>query len=148
MTFDRVVALIREEREHQTKKWGSVQDHPHEVAGWLVLMEEYVAKARYAWATSSGDAPALADIRKATALGFACLEQHGCSWRGLPVSANNVREADADFVQKARELAESSEENYRRGIEHFLSMGHKEVSRLHADLQRSHPDEIRRRLVP
>jgi hypothetical protein len=134
MTFNRVVQLIGEERSKQDVKWGSPDDHPHEVGGWILIMEEYIARARAAWSSNRSDNKALSEVRKVTALGFACMQQHGSD----APAAEDIdvrRRNDADFVQRARELAESSEENYAKGIGHFLSMGHKQVNKLHAELE-------------
>lgn len=76
MTRAEVFALLEEERQHQDKKWGSVTDHPHDVGGWLTLIRVYLTRAEAAWATSRGDAGALAEVRKLAALAVACLEQH------------------------------------------------------------------------
>ncbi len=76
MTRNEVYDLISEDRDHQTAKWGSVQDRPHEVGGWILLIQEYVNRAAIAWCSQPNDAEALSNIRKAVALGVAAMEQH------------------------------------------------------------------------
>lgn len=71
-----VLQLLEEERAHQNSVWGTVDEHPHEVGGWLTLIRTYLARAEVAWATNSGDADSLAEVRKLGALAVACLEQH------------------------------------------------------------------------
>jgi hypothetical protein len=85
-----VLAAIDRERSYQDKKWGTVQDHPHEVAGYLLIMEHELQKARLAWATNPGDDEALLQILKVMATGCAALEQH------------KVVERDYDIVQPMR----------------------------------------------
>ena len=82
-----VYEAINTEREFQDRKWGSVQKHPHEVGGWILIMEQLLADARKAWASSKADTDALEEIRKVVApleeirkvvaVGVACGEQHG-----------------------------------------------------------------------
>lgn len=76
-----VYAAIDSERDFQDRKWGTIEKHPHEVAAWVTLMRVKLADAETAWAGSPSDDLALEEIRKAVALGIACLEQHGCKSR-------------------------------------------------------------------
>jgi hypothetical protein len=73
--------VIDGERDHQDAKWGTIQQHPHEVGGWLLIMEKLLDDARRAWASSRGDGPALEEVRKVVAVGVACMEQHGVTPR-------------------------------------------------------------------
>ncbi len=75
---EEVYRLIDGERAHQEQKWGTIEAHPHEVGGWLLIMEQLLAKARAAWVGSRGDTPALDELRQVVSTGIACLEQHGC----------------------------------------------------------------------
>jgi regulation of enolase protein 1 (concanavalin A-like superfamily) len=81
MIRSRVYEAIDSERDLQDRKWGTVQEHPHEVGGWLTIMRKLMADAEAAWASKSDDRPALAEIRKVIAVGVACCEQHGVSFR-------------------------------------------------------------------
>jgi hypothetical protein len=74
---DGVFAVIVDERSHQDRKWGTVEEHPHEVGSWILIMESLLADARSAWSGNRGDAGALDEIRKVCAVGVACMEQHG-----------------------------------------------------------------------
>lgn len=78
-----VYAAIDSERNFQDRKWGDVEDHPHEVGGWLTLMRKLLRDAEGAWATSNGDYTALEEIRKIIAVGVACCEQHGVPTRSM-----------------------------------------------------------------
>jgi len=77
MTREKVYAAIDSERAFQDRKWGTIEQHPHEVGGWLTLMRKLLADAERAWAENSSDTLALWEIRKVLAVGTACLEQHG-----------------------------------------------------------------------
>jgi len=81
MDRSKVCAAIDTEREHQDRKWGTIQKHPHEVGGWLTLMRKLLTDAEKAWATHSNDYEALQEIRKIVAVGVACCEQHGVQTR-------------------------------------------------------------------
>lgn len=77
MQRSEVYEAIDSERDYQDAKWGSIGQHPHEVEVWLLLMEQYLADARKAWASSPRDEAALLELRKVVSLGVACMEQHG-----------------------------------------------------------------------
>lgn len=68
---------VRDERQYQDKKWGTVQQRPREVGTYLTLMRKLLTDAEKAFAENSGDAPALDELRKVVAVGVACFEQHG-----------------------------------------------------------------------
>ena len=72
-----VYRAIDRERDHQDVKWGLVDEHPHEVGAWILIMESVLEDARKAWQRNHGDEQALAAIQKVVATGCACLEQHG-----------------------------------------------------------------------
>jgi hypothetical protein len=88
MERTKVYDAIDSERNYQDRKWGTVDQHPHEVGGWLTLMRKLLTDAEAAWAGSNGDYTALQEIRKVLAVGVACAEQHGLPGRSLtqPVS--------------------------------------------------------------
>lgn len=88
MQRESVYESIDSERYYQDRKWGTVQEHPHEVGGWLTLMRKLLTDAEAAWAGSNGDYQALLELRKVLAVGVACAEQHGLPGRCLtqPVS--------------------------------------------------------------
>jgi len=72
-----VLSAIHDERVFQNRKWGTINEHPHEVGGYLTLMRKLLTDAESAWSTTRGDAGALDEIRKVVAVGIACMEQHG-----------------------------------------------------------------------
>lgn len=73
------MSAIIEERHYQDSRWGPVHEHPHEVAGWLTIMRHHLSAAEAAWSIggSGSDEKALHEVRKAVAVGVACMEQHG-----------------------------------------------------------------------
>jgi hypothetical protein len=81
MIRERVYNAIDSERDFQDRKWGTVEEHPHEVGGWLTIMRQLLRDAEKAWASSSTDLTATDEIRKVVAVGMACLEQHGVPMR-------------------------------------------------------------------
>lgn len=88
MERNKVYESIDSERYYQDRKWGTVEQHPHEVGGWLTLMRKLLTDAEAAWAGSDGDYKALLELRKVLAVGVACAEQHSLPSRSLtqPVS--------------------------------------------------------------
>lgn len=88
MNRPEVIAAISSERDYQDRKWGTPAEHPHEVGGWLALMDVHLSRAKEAWAGSNSDTAALMSLRKVLAIGVACGEQHGLNSRprAQPVS--------------------------------------------------------------
>lgn len=76
-----VYRVIDGERDHQDKKWGSIEKHPHEVGSWILIMESLLDDARKGWQSAQGNTAALDEIRKVVSVGVACIEQHGCPSR-------------------------------------------------------------------
>ena len=72
-----VFAAIEREREYQDDKWGIVFNNPHEVAGWLLIMQSELNEAKESWVHSSGNEEALKEILQVISVGVACLQQHG-----------------------------------------------------------------------
>jgi hypothetical protein len=81
MGRDDVYTLIDGERDHQDAKWGEIEDHPHEVGSWILILEKLVQDARLAWVGKTGDKGALAEVRQIAAVAVACMEEHGAPRR-------------------------------------------------------------------
>jgi hypothetical protein len=81
MIRERVYNAIDSERDFQDRKWGTPDEHPHEVGGWITIMRKLLRDAEESWACSAGDVAALQEIRKVVAVGVACCEQHGVQTR-------------------------------------------------------------------
>jgi hypothetical protein len=77
-----VYEALDTERGYQTEKWGQSE---HEVATFIVFMEHHLQKARRLVSEHPSDVRALEELRKVTALGVACFEQHGVSHRDGPI---------------------------------------------------------------
>jgi len=87
-TRNEVYAAIDSEREYQDRKGVHASKAPHEhgIESFIVYMEDYLAEARKQasriWTEDGRAAPVVLDtIRKVTALGVACMEQHGAPSR-------------------------------------------------------------------
>lgn len=84
---DAVYNLIDGERDYQEKRWG--EGHIHEVSAYLAFMKSYVDRAIDEATHADRDdelglidyAQALDTVRKITALGVACMENHGAPAR-------------------------------------------------------------------
>lgn len=83
-TRDQVYEAINTERAYQKVKWG---DRHHEVAAFVLFMEFYLLGSRLLESTREdgnigGPGECSLDfVRKVTALGVACMEQHGAPRR-------------------------------------------------------------------
>lgn len=81
-----VYEAVDSERDYQEERWGS-QDGPdagtngHTVDEFALYMLSYSQDLAKLAATTRGDGPKLDFVRKVTALGVACMEQHGAPKR-------------------------------------------------------------------
>lgn len=71
-----VQAAIRAERQYQDAKWGTPDEHPHDVGGWLTIMRCELREAEEAWMKGT-DADALREILQVSSVGVAAMQQHG-----------------------------------------------------------------------
>lgn len=76
-TRQEVFSVVSDERIFQDRKWGTVEEHPHEVGSWLTIMRQLLNDAERAYMSQRGDIGALDEVRKVVAVGVACMEQHG-----------------------------------------------------------------------
>lgn len=77
-----VYDAINSERTHQDNKWGGHKhDAAHSLGDWLVYIDYHLTQAKAALSTDTNGQRALASIRKISALGVACMEQHGAPKR-------------------------------------------------------------------
>lgn len=79
-----VYYAIDAERAYQDRKWGTLQQHPHEVGSWILLMETILFKAKTRYMRDKGNGGALDELRKVVSVGVACMEQHGVVTRFDP----------------------------------------------------------------
>jgi hypothetical protein len=72
-----IYEAINAERRYQDNKWGH---HKHSVVEYLVYIRDYTEEALHKLSREDdfiGDEFALHSLRKITALGVACMEEHG-----------------------------------------------------------------------
>lgn len=85
-----VYAAIDTERNYQDSRWNSettTSGGLHSLEEWLVYIRSYLRTAEDQLARNPkqiGDPAALETIRKITAMGVACMEQHGAPRRETP----------------------------------------------------------------
>jgi hypothetical protein len=76
--FMLVVGAVVEERIHQDHKHGSIEDYPHTLGEWILIMESELAEAKLALIKGGKGRDAVKnEIVQVLATGFAALEQHG-----------------------------------------------------------------------
>lgn len=80
-TIEQLQAAIARERAHQDAKWGTVQENPHSLAGWLLIAERELDEAIEAWIRKLGDREAKAELLQFVSVGCAWHEQE----QGKPV---------------------------------------------------------------
>jgi hypothetical protein len=80
-TRNEVYAAIDSEREYQNKWSANGRSDDHEIETWLVYMDTYLRKAKDEASKTPDKSEALNMIRKVTALGVVCMEQHGAPHR-------------------------------------------------------------------
>lgn len=85
-TRDEVYAAIDGEREYQdntiSNKFGVQRGEViHPVAAEILMMEDYVQRARKEWTDNKGVEPALQMVRKVAGLAVRCMENHGAPKR-------------------------------------------------------------------
>ena len=80
MTFEEVVASIKEERDTQDKKWGSLDERQQSIPGYMLILKKELEEAENGWCKNvQGKHSALAEMRQVAAVAIACLQQHGIS---------------------------------------------------------------------
>lgn len=94
MNRSNVFNAIDSERDYQDRKWGTPAEHPHEVGGYLTLMDVHLQRAKAAWACANNDNEALEALRKVLAIGVACAEQHGIPGRSKSQPVSERMRAD------------------------------------------------------
>jgi hypothetical protein len=72
---------IAAERRYQDQKYGSVEENPHTIVEWVMIMRAELAEADRAW-LKEGIPASLCEILQAVSVGVACLTQHGAVGRG------------------------------------------------------------------
>lgn len=78
MTFEEVIASIKEERDYQDQKWGTLEERVQSIPGWMLILKKELAEAEDGWAKNiPGKHSALAEMRQVAAVAIACLQQHG-----------------------------------------------------------------------
>lgn len=79
-----VYDIVDGERDYQDEQW-SHSDKTMTPGEYLILFEEYVAKARGRWAKTHGDVPLMNEFRKLAGIAVRAMETHGSIPRELHV---------------------------------------------------------------
>jgi len=85
-TRSEVYKAIDGERDYQnsriSNKFGHQPgEHQHPVAAEILMMEDYIQRARKEWTDNKGVVPALHMVRKVAGLAVRCMEHHGAPER-------------------------------------------------------------------
>lgn len=77
---DDIYRVIDQERLYQDRRWGTIQEHPHEMKAWLAILHSQLLDAATAWSGTAGQertTSAFDAVRKLAAVAVASMEQHG-----------------------------------------------------------------------
>ena len=78
MTRTDAKILIDLERTYQIRKWGTIEQHPQDIAGYALIAEREVSEAIDGWLKNKpGRNSPLHELLQAAAVCIAALEQHG-----------------------------------------------------------------------
>lgn len=78
LSLDTVFAAVQREREYQDAKWGTIEEHPQSIAGYLLIIRKELEEAENGWMkNASGRDSALQEILQIAAVAVAALQQHG-----------------------------------------------------------------------
>lgn len=89
LTPAQVFDVIKSERMYQDRgadQWN--HEGAASIEAELLLMEEYLLKARRVWQSSSDQDDVLDVMRKVVGVGVRCFENHGCPSRDLVTGAS------------------------------------------------------------
>ena len=82
--FEEIITSIKTERDYQDKVWGDSgigsKDESRQISSYILWMEHYLLEARTLASTSdeiNNKEPIMDLIRKVSALGVACGQEHG-----------------------------------------------------------------------
>lgn len=79
LTPQQVFDVVKTERSYQDAQSGGWNHKGHpSIEAEILLMEEYLSKARTAWSSSSDKQLCLDMMRKVVGVGVRCFEHHGC----------------------------------------------------------------------
>lgn len=74
--IEQVFDAIKNERTYQDFKWGDIEQHPQDIAGWLLIVRKELEEAEHSWVKGNPD-ESLKELLQVVATGIAALEQHG-----------------------------------------------------------------------
>jgi hypothetical protein len=78
-----VYAAIDTERQYQNSLSPARTDGEQRTVGdYLTMLRHYLTRAEAAWTENPGNIHALHEIRKVSAIGVRCMEEHGAPYRG------------------------------------------------------------------
>jgi hypothetical protein len=81
VSTEQVLERIKQERNYQDHKWGTIQEHPHELLAWFAILQIELDHLKDALETGANEKPnATTEFLHIAAVAVAALEQ----W-GLPV---------------------------------------------------------------
>lgn len=78
MSFEEAINSVKEERDYQDAKWGTIAEHNQSIPGYLLIIRKELEEAENGWMKNTpGRDSALAEIRQIAAVAIACMQQYG-----------------------------------------------------------------------
>ena len=71
----RIYRLINAERQYQDEHHGTLDENPHSIGEWLIILEAELNETKHSW-VKLGEEAALFEVLQFAAVAVACLEQH------------------------------------------------------------------------
>lgn len=75
-TQELAIKEILKERKYQDTKHGTIEEHPHTLPEWVLIMEKELIEAKEAYFKDAWGVGMLKEIIQVAAVGLAALEQH------------------------------------------------------------------------
>lgn len=83
LQFDEVINAIKDERDYQDLKWGSIEEKAQSLAGHLLTIQAELDEAKAGWQKNvPGKHAALRELIQVAAVCIAALEQYGLDGNG------------------------------------------------------------------
>ncbi len=89
LSFKDVLELVKQERDYQDKKWGTIEERSQSIPGFMLIAKKELIEAEDGWCKNvQGRHSALREMIQVAAVAIACLETHGGGGEDESVIAN------------------------------------------------------------
>lgn len=83
LTQHQAITFVIAEREHQDRKWGSLEERSQSLPGFIAVVEAETAEAKAGWIKNvQGNHSALSELVQVAATAIAAIEKYGAEGNG------------------------------------------------------------------